>query len=109
MRLSEDPETKDVLKRFLHDTLDTTVADSNLRLESNIQFLRDHGADDLAEELPLWWNRGTKRMRGNASEEPLDDRPDIYFQAALYHGYGEYLIRSTEQGNGRSDHQGGGH
>ncbi|KAL9622555.1 MAG: hypothetical protein Q9160_003052 [Pyrenula sp. 1 TL-2023] len=95
-RFSEDPETKDVSKLFLFGTQDSTVAESNLRLSNNVKFLQDYDAHDHAEELPLWWNSGVKRMKGIAPEEPLDDRPDIYFQDSLRCGHEESLIRSSD-------------
>lgn len=87
-----------------------SLAESNRVLDECVQYLHDHGLHDLAAEYPLWLNRGTKRLKGIPPEEPLDDRPIIYFQDPLLWGHEASLIRkpSASQEEAERDGQGDG-
>ncbi|KAL9619257.1 MAG: hypothetical protein Q9160_006109 [Pyrenula sp. 1 TL-2023] len=106
--LENHPECQGAMKWFIPIRSTESVAEANRNLDERVQYLHDRGAHDLAAELPLWSSRGSKRMRGSPPEEPLDDRPIIYFQDPLLWGYEASLIKkpSASQEEVEKDEQG---
>ncbi|KAL9113605.1 MAG: hypothetical protein Q9227_002343 [Pyrenula ochraceoflavens] len=60
--------------------------DFNGALDLQVELTKKHDAGDLAPGWRLWCGRGTKRLKGIAPHEPMDDRPSIYFQDPLVFG-----------------------